>query len=848
MSEPRGRDAPGSGSATERADGTDPDVSTGDTQASGELGPSDTPVAPAGLGRFAVERELGRGGMGRVLEARDPDLGRRVAVKVLLGGAGATPPQLARFLTEAQVTGQLEHPNIVPVYELGRTEAGEVYIVLKRVSGRSLRDVLRGLRSGDADPREWSRHRLLSVFVQVCNAVAYAHERGVLHRDLKPDNVMLGEFGEVLVMDWGVARAASSSSPVAPAPPAPFSPAAPEADTDRHHPVPTPRTGSSPGRISPSSPSYTQEGVLVGTPGYMSPEQASGMVAELDGRSDVWSLGAILHEILVGQPPFSETKPRALLALAFAEPPDPRARSFDRRIPDEIAEVCLQAMAPDRARRIASAASLAAAVQAFLEGSRRRDQALGRVAQARTAWQEYVALGAVHEQLSAREKRLAERTPPWTPLAEKAELLAARADLAELEPRRARVFGDVVAHCEKALSHEPDNADARAVLAEAYWEKLEDAERRRDRAGASYYAERVRAHDDGHWAARLDGAGTLTLRTSPPGALVFCRRFERRGLVWPLVEDRILGVTPLEDVPLAMGSYLLTLKLPGRSDTLYPVYIPRCRKWTSGPDPVPLHTDAQIGAGFAYVPPGPFVCGGDPQAPRSLPLSEPELPGFFLSVFPATMADYAEFLSALHARDPEQAWRRSPRAETGLRDARHQYFERPRADGRYRVPEKDRDGDPWDPRWPAFGISWLDCMAYVEWLSAHTGVPHALPTELEWEKAARGVDGRWFPWGDELDPSLCKMRDSRAGVPAPEPVGAFPADVSVYGVRDLAGSKREFCGDPSFDGDGEQRPLRGGSGVADAQGCRAAYRGSHALDKGNTNFSFRVVRRVPLRG
>jgi len=167
------------------------------TLAAAPVAPADTPLS---LGRFQVLSELGRGGMGRVIEARDPELRRAVAVKVVLDPRAITPAQIARFVAEAQITGQLQHPNIVPVYEMGLSDDGQLFFVMKKVEGRSLRDVLDGLALGEDTGH--SRTRLLHAFIQVCNAVAYAHDRSILHRDLKPANIMLGSFGEVLLMDW----------------------------------------------------------------------------------------------------------------------------------------------------------------------------------------------------------------------------------------------------------------------------------------------------------------------------------------------------------------------------------------------------------------------------------------------------------------------------------------------------------------------------------------------------------------------------------------------------------------------------------------------------------------------
>lgn len=160
------------------------------------------------FGRFELIRELGRGGMGRVIEATDPDLLRSVAIKVALHPEELDEHRLARFVAEAQITGQLEHPAIVPVHDVGATESGKLYFVMKRVEGVTLSEAIASSLEGDG---EFTQYRLLQAFVQTCRAVAYAHDRGVLHRDIKPSNIMLGAFGEVLVMDWGVASAVLNS-------------------------------------------------------------------------------------------------------------------------------------------------------------------------------------------------------------------------------------------------------------------------------------------------------------------------------------------------------------------------------------------------------------------------------------------------------------------------------------------------------------------------------------------------------------------------------------------------------------------------------------------------------------
>lgn len=300
---------------------------------------------PERMGRYEIHREIGRGGMGHVFEAFDPELRRTVALKVLEESLVIARHSLTRFVAEAQIGGQLDHPNIVPVHDAGVTEDGRLFFVMKKIEGESLAELISRLRGGDREEvREWSQHKLLVVFLAVCNGVAHAHDRGVLHRDLKPGNLMLGSHGEVLVADWGIARLIGA-------------PGDPSSDAPIER-VPSPATVL---------------GAVVGTPGWMSPEQALGLLPELDARSDVWSLGAVLYALLTLRPPYEASDVLALVFRAANEdPPDPRARAPHADIHPEIAAVCLKAMSRDKASRYSSAAELAEAVQRFIEGRERQ--------------------------------------------------------------------------------------------------------------------------------------------------------------------------------------------------------------------------------------------------------------------------------------------------------------------------------------------------------------------------------------------------------------------------------------------------------------------------------------------
>jgi serine/threonine-protein kinase len=310
------------------------------------------PDAVGDGGRYQLHGEIARGGMGVVLKGRDVDLGRDVAVKVLLERHLDSPEMVRRFVEEAQIGGQLQHPNILPVYELGRLPDARLYIAMKLVRGRTLAELLEGRADADAD-----RPRHLATFEQVCQAMAYAHSCGVVHRDLKPSNVMVGSFGEVQVMDWGLAKVIERGG------------VADEERSLRGHadvdPVRTLRTGS--------AADESLAGSVLGTPSYMAPEQARGQLDTLDERADVFGLGAILCEILTGQPPYRESSgdenyrkaARADLAEALARLD---ACGAEAELV-ALAKSCLAAAPRDRPR---DAGVVVTALSAHLAGVRER--------------------------------------------------------------------------------------------------------------------------------------------------------------------------------------------------------------------------------------------------------------------------------------------------------------------------------------------------------------------------------------------------------------------------------------------------------------------------------------------
>jgi serine/threonine-protein kinase len=304
-------------------------------------------LVPRDAARYENQGLLGRGGMGEVKLAEDQDIGRKVAIKRMLGDA--SPHSVARFVDEVRTVGRLEHPNIVPIHDVGVDADGALFFVMKYVDGETLGSIIERLRKGEPEAhRRYTYEARLDLFTSLCRALQYAHSRGLVHRDVKPDNIMVGRYGEVILMDWGIAHRMRE-----------------EVGT-------LPRESR---ELPERAAGETVDGSVIGTPQYMSPEQARGEVATLDGRSDLYSAFMVLYELLTLRPYLDPEVSALQMVCAAAErcPPDVYDAGYwhpaqAEAVPVELRHFLKHGLAPEVGERFADAEELIYSLEALRAG------------------------------------------------------------------------------------------------------------------------------------------------------------------------------------------------------------------------------------------------------------------------------------------------------------------------------------------------------------------------------------------------------------------------------------------------------------------------------------------------
>ena len=866
--------------------------------------PNTDSILSSNKAKYEYLGEIAQGGMGRIVAVKDRSLRRNVAMKLLVSPNGkANRQQVNRLLAEAQTQGQLEHPNIVPIHEVGIYQDDKYYFTMKLVKGTTLKEIFRGLQQNDTKTDEqYSLPRLLAIFQQIANGLGFAHSRGVIHRDIKPENVMIGEFGEVLIMDWGIAKLIQQSSDLT-------SPTSVEKNSSfaKHF-----------NTIDSQEKDRTVVGTVAGTVGYMSPEQARGEIDKLDSRTDIFSLGAMLYEMVAGSPPYNQPSAKERLKAAASELPVESPISRLRKItaskrtstiPREVAAIAMTAIAPKADHRYQTAQEFFNDIQRYLEGHSvkacpdtfvqqaakwiKRNRVIVRSVAAVILAVTLAIFGArflirrsnissytneAQKILTAaqaeREKQLQALSQPTSPDDTYADLNKQRG-LDNVDEKYSAQLTQAADYYARVFEYDPKNKSAHAALANIYMEMWRAALRRNKPELMAAYAQEVaryagREDYKALYKTEIDGDGKFKLIANRTGADVFIFRYVETGKwnrLTPVpyrfterkVDDGVLaeassklrpaadghdgssvyflnfesdhghrlGQTPLTVGQMPVGSYLLVLRAPGFEDLHLPVTIQRQKDLELN---VRMLKTGERPVGFSYVPSVWAKVGGPAAGSKWPNFVWKSINPFFIQTYEVTFGEYETYLQALIAEGRlDEAKKHLPQ------DFGFYYLN---ISNKQLVPHTSLTTG-WR-KWPVRGVSWFDAQAYAKWRSQKDGIVYRLPTELEWEVAARGTDGRRYTWGELFWPQGARLSQGY-GNKSNSTWDTRPfADESVFGVWDMTGSQAEWCAD-EFGGRYGEYVLRGNAWALQPVGLETGFRTSGAPDYFHATTGFRLA-------
>ncbi len=788
--------------------------------------------------RFSDVKLIGIGGVSEIFSAREPVLNRDIALKILRPASRGQLHLVEGFVREARATAQIDHPNIVPVHEMGVFDDAGVYFTMKKVEGETLRNVLTRLAAGDPEyQRKYTLRRLLEIFIGACQGVAFAHSRGILHCDLKPANLMLGEYGEVLVMDWGLLRYRAerdiSSKPRL------------ELDGDL----------SAGGDDEDGEGS---EGILSGTPAFMAPEQIAG--GEPDEYTDLYALGAILYCILTQKKsPFDEGLPvQCVLGLGLRGSfTPPRRRNRRLSVPRELEAICLKAMAHHPSQRYTRVTELIRDVRNYLDNypvnaykgvpfyrffklcKRRPFIPISTVVAALTALGIFSMLGFERQARFQSAWNIAQSSI----LQGDAYYLQANSTLREWH--RAIAAGDTTrgATLERELFRQqaefenyyqsaleilgqvepPRRQDEELTeqLAKIFERRLEfallngrfdDSRRLLERLNRQHYggfSSWIETHPrlQKQLAMLREGSGTVELHTTPAAASVSYVPYDATGLPGELISPG-----HPESFELRAGAYVLIVQGENRPPVYYPLLLNPAERIS-----VNLYLPQNFPDGTVYVPEGKLALASSFDA-----YPEMAVPGFFIRSTEVTFGEYLRFWKTL--ADPtlrelyRAYWQDSPGVVTPCWD------------------DAGNLVSPFTPSDPAVGITGAAAEAYCRSLTEAGGPVCRLPSENEWRKAAYGIDRRNYVWGNNYVPQAALLADTVPARHRPEYAGRFPYDRSLYGAFDMSGNVRELV--RSSDGTGRMYITKGGSYMSNPAFARRDVSGTASGPENDVGFRY----------
>ena len=773
--------------------------------------------AGARIGRYVVLESVGTGAMGVVYGAYDPELDRKIALKLIKPGQGAKAMARERLLREAKAMARLQHPNVVAVHDVGVYE-DQVFLAMEFLSAGTIKDWLK------QKPRSW--REILAVFIAAGRGLAAAHEAGIVHRDFKPENVLLDKDGRPRVVDFGIARQAEGAR-----------------DEERGAGTLTPdeaakaaealeataRIKDSSGNVAPLL-TLTKTGTWVGTPAYMAPEQFLGERG--DEKSDQFSFCVALYEALYGERPFAGDDMISLSVSVTTEHFRPMPK--DRGVPAWIRRVILRGIRSAAAARWGSMSALIAALEddpavklrrrltvggtfavvaiallvAWQMVSRRRQEADGEIAK-RVQQGEAAAAVARDSLTTARDVRQRAFVAFDVPDLESGEALwrQARALIPAIDgsyDRAERAF-------ETAFALDQSRNDLRSRLADIRYDHFLFAEDFRLDAKRDVLQERLLAVDvGGIRRKRLATSGTLSVHVTPPDARITLELYDRDPGTGRRKPNPVATLAPGVAKALVPGAYRLLLDKPGFAPVVYPFDVRRDERVTVA---LTLPRASAVPPDFVYVPPGEFWFGDSDELLRTqflgtVPIHKRRTDGFLIARHETTYRDWITFLEALPAAErprnlPDVSVARRGSLRLREIDGGWQFVFQPTT-MRYAasvgepviyVGRTRRARQDW-LQFPVAGISRAEGENYFRWLRSTGKVPGArLCTDTEWERAARGPDDRVFPHGDELAPDDADIDATYGRVDTaygPDQVGSHPSSASPFGVDDMAGNVFEL--------------------------------------------------------
>ena len=700
--------------------------------------------------RYRVLGILGKGGMGEVLRVFDQKFERTLAMKVIHSTLIQSPLIQQLFIKEAKSTGLLQHPGTVPVHDFGTLSDGRLYFTMQEIQGITLKEAIQAVhRNGPpldwvTIQNDWSIQRLLDAFERICETMAYAHKLGIMHRDIKPANFMLGTYGEVLVMDWGIAKILPHGEALFP-----------DANTIR------PNIGS-----------------VVGTPDYIAPEQARGESEEVSARSDVFSLGVVLFEIITGKsirPSDTDT----FMDFIHEKPPN---LPVSDAILQSIYQRCITL---DPVDRFADADALHTELSKWLDGESKRQNALLLVQKSKEHHRSVLQSHRTIKQLNHKIEQCKKEIQKWSPIEDKQRLwrLEDERDSIQREADYSEINSIEWLH--SALNYAPNLSVAHRTLTRIYHAQRQRALLSMDHRQADLMLELMRYHDRGEFATYLSGLGSMTFDTFILSDWILLR-FEELQRRLQTIE---LGELSERTTPLEIGSYLIRSIHNPKHQIPFSITRDQPHIQIDHID-VPVLTDEEC-----WVPGGVSVIGS-PTEPSN-PRRSIHVKCFIMQKHPVTNRQYLEFLHDLvSTKGIEVALQHVPRTNALSESEAVRLYTWHEDTERFTI-EPDPQGDCWDLDWPVIMITGQDAMAYAKWYGAKSDKEWRLPTPEEWEKAARGVDERTLPWGNYFEPTWASVRGHREGRVLPSTIYAHPLDCSVYGVLGLAGNVSDFCVDVS---------------------------------------------------